>query len=45
MVEGKPEEVKTAWTTVLKGYGIPRIAELRNDPVRLVEALGKAKEL
>jgi hypothetical protein len=45
MVTGDPEAVKVAWTAVLKGYGIPRIAELRNDPARLVEALGKAKTL
>lgn len=45
MLKGDSEEVKAAWTAVLKGYGIPRIAELRNDPARLVEALGKAKAL
>jgi len=45
MMEGVAADVKAAWTEVLKGYGVPRIAELRNDPAKLVEALGKANAL
>lgn len=45
MLSGDPETVKAAWTAVQKGFGIARVAELRNDPARLLEALAKAKAL
>ena len=45
MLSGNPEAVKAAWGAVQKGYGIARVAELRNDPARLLEALEKAKAL
>lgn len=45
MLSGDPDTVKAAWTTVQKGFGITRVAELRNDPARLLEALAKAKAL
>jgi len=45
MLQGDPEKVKTAWTAILKGYGIARVADLRNDPARLLDALAKAKAL
>ena len=45
MLSGDPEAVKAAWTAVQKGFGIARVAELRNDPAKLLEALAKAKAL
>jgi hypothetical protein len=45
MLSGDPEAVKAAWTAVQKGFGITRVAELRNDPAKLLEALAKAKAL
>lgn len=42
---GDPEAVKAAWTAVQKGFGIARVAELRNDPAKLLDALAKAKAL
>jgi hypothetical protein len=45
MLAGDPDAVKAAWTAVQKGFGIARVAELRNDPARLLEALAKAKAL
>ena len=45
MLAGDPDTVKAAWTAVQKGFGIARVAELRNDPARLLEALAKAKAL
>lgn len=45
MLAGDPEAVKAAWTAVQKGFGIARVAELRNDPAKLLEALAKAKAL
>lgn len=45
MLSGDPDAVKTAWTAVQKGFGIARVAELRNDPAKLLEALAKAKAL
>lgn len=45
MLSGDPDTVKAAWTAVQKGFGIARVAELRNDPARLLEALAKAKAL
>lgn len=45
MLAGDPEAVKAAWTAVQKGFGIARVAELRNDPAKLLDALAKAKAL
>lgn len=45
MLSGDPDTVKAAWTAVQKGFGIARVAELRNDPAKLLEALAKAKAL
>jgi len=45
MLKDDPEAVKAAWGAVQKGYGIARVAELRNDPAKLLEALAKAKAL
>ena len=45
MLSGDPEAVKAAWTAVQKGFGIARVAELRNDAAKLLEALAKAKAL
>lgn len=45
MLAGDPDAVKAAWTAVQKGFGIARVAELRNDPAKLLEALAKAKAL
>ena len=45
MLAGDPDTVKAAWMKVQKDFGIARVAELRNDPARLLEALAKAKAL
>jgi hypothetical protein len=43
--EGDAAAVKVAWQAVLKKFGVPRVAELRNDPARLLQALAAAKAL
>jgi hypothetical protein len=43
--EGDAAAVKVAWQGVLKKFGVPRVAELRNDPARLLQALAAAKAL
>ena len=45
MMSGDTESVKKTWETIRKGYGIDRIAELRNEPAKLLEALAKAQSL
>ena len=45
MMTGDTEQVKTDWATYRKGLGVDRVAELRNEPAKLIAALAKAKAL
>ena len=45
MMLGDPAEIKTRWEKIRKGYGVERMAELRNQPAKLIEALKRAEAL
>ena len=43
--ESEVDGLKTKWAGIRKAYGVDRIADLRNNPAALLDALAKAKAL